>query len=63
MITESSELEINSKVNSLPKEKFGDEFKGVEAPLNVDLILANVALDREMYDAFKNLRAGVHKPE
>ena len=63
MITERSEREIKSKESSLQKVHFGDEFEDIEDPLNADLILANVALDREMYDAFKNLRSGVHKPE
>ena len=63
MITEKSELEIKSKEGALPQGQFGDEFSGVEDPLNADLILANIALDKGMYDAFKNLRQGVHKPE
>ena len=70
MITESIDHDLKSK-GSLQskvyfgdsKTKFGDDYIDIEDPLNADLILANIALDRDRYDAFKNIRSGINTPE
>ena len=45
------------------RDEFGLNFKDVEDPLNADLLLANIALQKGMYDAYQNIRSGDNKPE
>lgn len=45
------------------RDEFSLNFKDVEDPLNADLLLANIALEKGMYVAYQNIRSGENKPE
>ncbi len=45
------------------RDEFSLNFKDVEDPLNADLLLANIALEKGMYVAYQNIRSGDNKPE